>query len=392
VADRQSPNAPRDPTAAAAGGPAGSIGGRMVRSDPSLGVAREPFGSVHGQDVERYTLANGRGMRVQVLTYGGILQSIEVPDRDGRLANVTLGFASLPDYASRSPFFGALIGRYANRIAGGRFSLDGQTYSVPINDGPNSLHGGTAGFDKRVWTASVLDQPAAVGLQLRLHSPDGDQGYPGALDVLVTYTLDHQTNALRVDYQASADRATPINLTQHAYFNLAGEGAGSIEQHVLSLHASHYTPVDAALIPTGAIEPVAGTPFDFTSPRPIGERLRSGVAQLALARGYDHNFVIDRAAGEESALVLAARVDEPTSGRRLEVLTTEPGVQFYSGNFLDGTLSGPSGRLYRQTDGFTLETQHYPDAPNQPSFPSTILRPGQAWSSTTVFRFSTDRT
>jgi aldose 1-epimerase len=348
---------------------------------------REPFGDLRGQPVERYTLTGASGLRVRVLTYGGIIQSLEVPDRDGRLTNVTLGFASLSDYRERSPFFGALIGRFANRIARGRFTLDGHSYSLPINDGPNSLHGGSSGFDKRVWAATPIQRGASVGLTLTLTSPDGDQGYPGQLGVEVSYTLGSASHELRVDYRATTDRATPVNLTQHAYFNLAGEGTGSVEDHLLQLFASHYTPIDATLIPTGVIEPVRGTPLDFSSPLPIGQRLRSNFEQLRLARGYDHNFVIDRAGGQDGSLVLAARVEHPASGRRLEVLTTEPGVQLYVGNLLDGTLTGSGGNSYRQTDGFTLETQHFPDTPNQPAFPSAVLRPGEQLQSTTLFRF-----
>jgi aldose 1-epimerase len=324
---------------------------------------------------------------VRVLSYGGVIQSLEVPDRDGRLANVTLGFASLEAYVERSPFFGTLVGRFANRIARGRFTLDGQSYSLPVNDGPNSLHGGSDGFHTRIWSASAIEHGEAVGVRLALDSPDGDQGYPGHLAVEVTYTLG-PTNELRVDYRATTDRATPVNLTQHAYFNLAGEGSGTVEDHLLTLFASHYTPVDATLIPTGAIAPVRGTPLDFTTPRRIGERLRSDFEQLRLGRGYDHNFVIDRTGGQAGSLVLAARAEHPASGRRLEVLTTEPGIQLYAGNLLDGTLVGPSGNSYRQTDGFTLETQHFPDSPNQPAFPSAVLRPGEQFQSTTVFRFS----
>ena len=262
-------------------------------------------------------------------------------------------------------------------------------YEVPVNDGPNSLHGGLEGFDKRVWQASPL--PAsddAVGLKLSLFSPHGDQGYPGALSVEVTYTLGTE-HALRLDYRATADRPTVVNLTNHTYFNLAGEGSGSIEDHVLTLFADRYTPIDDALIPTGAIEPVAGTPLDFTSPTRIGARLRAGVDQLARAHGYDHNYVLDRQPIDGSSVRLAARVLDPTSGRVVEALTTEPGIQFYSANFLDGSLVGASGRIYRQGDAFTLETQHYPDAPNHPEFPSTELRPGEVFASTTVFRFST---
>ena len=342
-------------------------------------LSREPFGTLADLAVERYTLASARGVRVAILTYGGIIQSLEVPDRSGRLANVTLGFGSLDEYVAGSPFFGALIGRFANRIAHGQFTLDGVGYELPVNDGPNSLHGGTPGFDKRVWQATVVGDT----LNLTLHSPDGDQGYPGALDIQATYTL-ADDNALRIDYVATCDRATVLNLTNHAYFNLAGEGSGSVEDHLLTLFASRYTPIDATLIPSGPIEPVAGTPLDFTSPTPIGARLRDRFEQLVLARGYDHNWVLDR---RDAGLQLAAHVEHPESGRSLEVLTTEPGIQFYAGNLLDGSLAGTSGRVYRQTDGFTLETQHYPDSPNQPAFPSTVLRPGETFSSTTVLRF-----
>ncbi|HEY0581714.1 MAG TPA: aldose epimerase family protein [Chloroflexota bacterium] len=345
------------------------------------------FGSLRGDSVERYTLAN-TGMRVRILTYGGILQSIEVPDRAGHLANVSLGFATLDEYVRGSPFFGALIGRFANRIANGRFNLDGVTYEVPVNDGPNSLHGGLQGFDKRLWRASPVQGSDQVGLKLALFSPHGDQGYPGALSVEVIYTLTSD-NALRLDYRATTDRPTIVNLTNHTYFNLAGEGSGSIEDHVLTLFASRYTPIDDTLIPTGSIAPVAGTPMDFTTPTPIGARLRVGFDQLAHAHGYDHNYVLDRPPADGASLRLAGRVLDPTSGRVLEVLTTESAIQFYSGNFLDGSLIGTSGRSYRQADAFTLETQRYPDAPNHPEFPSTVLRPGEVFASTTVFQFST---
>jgi aldose 1-epimerase len=343
----------------------------------------EPFGSVGGRAVERYTLGSTDGLRVRVLTYGGIVQSIEAPDREGRMANLGLGFGTLDEYVASSPYFGALIGRFANRIANGRFSLDGVDYRLPINNGPNSLHGGTDGFDRQVWRAAPL---ADNILRLALHSPNGDQGYPGALSVQVTYTL--QGNALRLDYDATTDAPTVVNFTNHSYFNLAGEGSGSIEQHVLRLHAGSFTPIDANLIPTGSVEPVDGTPFDFRRPRPIGARLRESSDQLTYAQGYDHNFVLDSQAATSPRP--AARVVEPVSGRVLEVETTEPGVQFYTANFLDASLRGPSGRAYRQTDAFTLETQHFPDSPNQPQFPSTVLRPGQRFSSTTIFRFSTE--
>jgi aldose 1-epimerase len=342
-------------------------------------LEREPFGSVRGQGVERYTLADeGSGVRARILTYGGIIQSLEVPDRDGVIADITLGFPTVDGYL-HSPFFGSLVGRFANRIAGGRFTLDGVAYQLPINNQPNSLHGGPDAFDKRILEASE----SAGALSLRLHSPDGEQGYPGAMDVEVTYSLD--ANGLRIDYRATCDRATIVNLTNHAYFNLGGEGSGSVEDHLVTLFASRYTPVDATLIPTGPLETVHGTPLDFTTPTTIGARLRDSFEQLQLARGYDHNFVIDRA---DDSLVLAARVEHAPSGRVLEALTTEPGVQFYTGNLLNGTLHGSGGRGYRQTDGFTLETQHFPDSPNHAYFPSTVLRPGETFSSSTLFRFS----
>lgn len=344
-------------------------------------LSAEPFGDLNGQPVERYTLT-GEHARVRILTYGGIIQTIEVPDRDGQSTNVALGFADLAGYVGGNTFFGAVIGRFANRIAHGRFTLDGVTYQLPTNNGPNSLHGGTTGFDQRIWRAQATEQT----LQLTLTSPDGDQGYPGVLTAEVTYTLDG--HALRIEYRATTDRPTIVNFTNHSYFNLAGEGSGDVSNHVLTLHADRYTPIDATLIPTGAIEPVAGTPLDFRTPRAIGERIRDGFEQLVLAQGYDHNFVLNRSSPDDRGLMLAAVAEHRATGRVLEVLTTEPAVQLYTGNFLTGAQLGPSGRTYRQGDGFTLETQHYPDSPNQPGFPSTVLRPGDVFSSTTIFRFS----
>jgi aldose 1-epimerase len=344
-------------------------------------------GLADGTAVQRYTLDSGAGLVVRVLTYGGIIQSVEVPDRDGRPGNVALGFAGLDDYVrDNRPYFGALIGRYANRIADGRFELDGRAYRLPVNNPPNSLHGGTEGFDKRVWTATADDGDGAAGVELAYTSPDGEMGYPGTLAVRVRYSVT-PANELRIDYRATTDAPTVVNLTNHSYFNLAGEAAGGIEDHRLLLEADHYTPTDAASIPTGEVVPVGGTPFDFTSPRPIGERIDTDDEQLAFGRGYDHNYVLRRPAGER-ALVRAALVTDPASGRALEVLTTEPAVQLYSGNQLDGTLAGPGGAAYRPRAGFALETQHFPDSPNQPAFPSTVLRPGQMLASTTVYRFS----
>jgi aldose 1-epimerase len=351
-------------------------------------ITKASFGSLaDGTPVDIYTLTNSRGMEVKILTYGGILQSIKVPDRHGRLANVTLGFDNLADYVAKSPYFGCITGRYANRIAKGRFRLNGQTYQLPINNPPNSLHGGTVGFDKHVWAATPVRDRHSVGLVLRFTSPNGDQGYPGRLANKVTYTLTNR-NEIRMDYQArlvgNSNLKTIINLTNHAYWNLAGEGSSDIYGHKLTLKASHYTPVDPTLIPTGAIDPVAGTPMDFTRSTAIGARIRDGFGQLVIGRGYDHNWVLDR---HGSGLELAARVVEPKSGRVLEVITDQPGIQFYSGNFLDGTLVGTSGRMYRQGDGFALETQHYPDSPNHPNFPSTVLRPGEVYETTTIYKF-----
>ncbi len=305
--------------------------------------------------------------------------------RHGHNANVTLGFSSLDDYVAKSPYFGCLVGRYANRIANGKFTLDGVTYQLPINNAPNSLHGGTVGFDKHIWATTPFQHGADVGLVMRLTSADGDQDYPGELHTTVTYTLT-RTNAIRMDYRAFVlNKDTIINLTNHAYFNLAGEGSGSIEDHVLSINADRYTPVNDVLIPTG-IASVHGTPLDFTTPTAIGARLRDGHQQLVFGRGYDHNFVLNR--HDSTSLVLAARVHEPRSGRTLSVLTDQPGIQFYSGNFLDGTLVGTGGHMYRQGDGFALESQHFPDSPNHPDFPSTVLRVGDTYQTTTIYQFS----
>jgi aldose 1-epimerase len=351
-------------------------------------VTKEPFGSVNGKAVDMYTLTNSNGMEVKILTYGGIIQSVKVPDRHEHFENVTLGFDNLTDYVERSPYFGCITGRYANRIALGRFTLDGVTYQLPINNPPNSLHGGTVGFDKHVWAATVIQNNDGVGLKLTDTSPDGDQGYPGTLESEVVYLLTDR-NQIRMDYRATTDKATVVNLTNHAYWNLEGEGSGSIDDHVLKLNASNYTPVDPTLIPTGAIDPVAGTPMDFTRSTAIGDRIRDSFEQLVIGRGYDHNWVLDRHGPNDTSMIRAARVLEPDSGRVLEVFTTEPGIQFYSGNFLDGTLVGTSGRMYRQGDGFALETQHYPDSPNKPNFPSTVLRPGQVYKTSTIYQFST---
>jgi aldose 1-epimerase len=368
----------------------GAITSSAQTSGPSGGrptITKEPFGSVDGQGVDAYTLTNSHRMSVRILTYGGILQSINVPTGDGRTTNVALGFDNLNDYVKKSPYFGAIIGRYANRIAKGTFTLDGVTYHVPINNGPNSLHGGIKGFDKRIWQATPMQKDDSVGLKLTYTSKDGEEGYPGTLAVQVTYTLTND-NAIRIQYLASTDKPTVINLTNHTYFNLAGEGSGTVYDQVMKLNAGRFTPVDSTLIPTGEIATVKGTPLDFTRPTPIGQNIRVAGQQILYGQGYDFNWIIDRPSPGDHSLVLAARSSNPRTGLTLDTYTTEPGVQLYTGNFLDGTLVGTSGRTYRQGDAFTLETQHYPDSPNHPNFPSTVLRPGQQFDSTTVYKFS----
>jgi aldose 1-epimerase len=353
-------------------------------------ITKEAWGSTAGGlAVDRYTLTNN-GLRVRILTYGGILQMIETRDRHGKATNVVLGFNNLADYEAKSPYFGCITGRYANRIAKGQFTLDGVSYQLPINNPPNSLHGGTIGFDKHVWTATPLRSRDSVGLRLQFTSPDGDQGYPGELRATVTYTVTRD-HAIRMDYMATTSKPTIVNLTNHTYWNLAGEGSGTIDGQRLYLNAGRYTPVDPTLIPTGAIDPVAGTPMDFRHPTAIGARNRDGFGQLVIGRGYDHNWVLDRRDNTYTRLEVAARATDPSSGRQLTVLSTEPGIQFYGGNFLDGTLVGTSGRMYRQGDGFALETQHFPDSPNHANFPSTVLRPGQTYRTTTIYQLGVAR-
>ncbi|GIV60379.1 MAG: aldose 1-epimerase [Rhodothermaceae bacterium] len=351
------------------------------------GITRAAFGETRdGVPVEAFRLVNARGASMQVLTYGGIITALTLPDRDGRFADVVLGFDTLEDYLHDTAYMGALIGRYANRIAGGRFALDGHTYTLARNEGPHHLHGGPRGFNRAVWRARPFENARGVGLVLHHTSPHGDQGYPGTLQVRVTYTLTDD-NALCLDYFAETDAPTPVSLTQHLYFNLAGRG--SILEHELQLLADHFTPTDATQIPTGAIRPVSGTPFDFTVPTPIGRHIHAHDPQLRHGQGYDHFFVLRRngTAPEGDTMVPAARVYEPTSGRRMTVYTTAPGVQFYAGNRLDGRR-GKNGHPYLPRTGFCLETQHFPDAPNQPTFPPAIVQPGHPYRSRTVFAFS----
>jgi len=352
-------------------------------------IERHPYGTTQGgQPVEEYALTNAHGVDVRIITLGGIITALSVPDRHGRLANVALGLNSLRDYETINPYFGCITGRYANRIAGGRFTLDGQAYALAVNNGPNHLHGGRQGFDKRVWAAEPRSGAGEATLILRYVSPHGEENYPGRLEVEVTYTLS-DADALRIDYHAATDQPTIVNLTNHSYFNLAGNGMGVVAGHHVLLNADRYTPVTEALIPTGELAPVAGTPFDFRQPKCIEAGQRSLHPQIVYARGYDHNWVINRPDPDHGELVLAARVYEPGTGRIMEALTTEPGIQFYAGNFLEGTVPG-SGGLYRQGDGFALETQHFPDSPNQPTFPSTVLRPGEDYRTSTVYRFTVD--
>jgi aldose 1-epimerase len=334
-----------------------------------------------GKPVEVFTLTNAHGAEVRAITYGGIITSIKVPDRAGRMADIVLGFDSIEGYLKDHPFFGAIIGRYGNRIAKGQFVLDGRTITLAKNNGPNHLHGGMKGFDKVLWAAEPMKGQA--GVVFSRISPDGEEGYPGNLSVRVSYTLTDK-NELVVDYLGTTDKPTPVNLTQHSYFNLTGDGSSDILGHQLTINADRYTPVDDTLIPTGELAPVEGTPFDFRKATPIGARITGSDAQLLNGKGYDHNWVLNR---NGSGLQLAARVVEPKSGRTLEVRTEEPGLQFYSGNFLDGTITGKGGHVYKHRTGFCLETQHYPDSPNQPNFPSTILKPGQEYRTRTVFTF-----
>ncbi len=369
-----------------------------VMIEPS--IVEEPAGEVRGERVSRYRLDDGAGTTVTLLTYGGIVESLHVPGRDGERANVVLGFGTLAEYAALngapSPelpsgvgtYFGALVGRYANRIAGGCFALDGRAYELSRNDGTSSMHGGDIGFDQRVWSATTLQSGDGVGLRLEYDSPDGEMGFPGTLHAVATYLLE-PPGRLTLELSATADAPTVCNLSNHSYWNLGGESSGSALDHLLEVRAESFLPVDAELTPTGELRAVAGGPFDFRRATAVSARIREGDEQIVAGRGYDHCFVLDGGGSDEPAL--AATLYDPRSGRGVRVLTTQPGIQLYSGNFLDGTVRGSSGRLYRQGDGIALEPQHFPDSPNHPEFPSTIVRPGERYEETIVFELFCDR-
>ena len=350
-------------------------------------VTKAPFGTADGQSVDLYTLRNVHGVEAKITNYGGILVSLKVPDRNGKFDDVVLGFNDLDTYLKGHPYFGALIGRYGNRIAKGRFTLNGVEYKLAVNNGENTLHGGLKGFDKVVWTGKEMKTKAGPAVVLTYLSKDGEEGYPGNLNVRVVYTLTNNSE-LKIEYSATTDKDTVTNLTHHSYFNLAGEGNGDILNHLVSINGSRFLPTDAGSIPTGELRKVAGTPFDFLTAHAIGERINQDEEQLKLGNGYDHTWIIN---GRPGTLRLAASAYESTSGRTMQVWTTEPGVQFYTGNFLDGTLTGKSGKIYQRRFGFCFETQHYPDSPNHPAFPTTTLKKGATYKSTTIYRFGSKR-
>lgn len=359
--------------------------GAVMTISSYASITQRDFGATpEGDSVKLFTLSNAGGIEVEIMTLGATVVSLKTPDRDGRMADIVLGFDNVADYWNKSPYFGCVVGRVGNRIANGQFSIGGEVYQLAQNNGPNALHGGLKGFDKAVWKARVVSRGDEPAVKFSHVSPDGDEGYPGRLECSVTYTLTAD-NKLVLDYEAESDAVTPVNLTNHSYFNLRGQGNGDILDHVLSLNAPWYTPVNETLIPTGEILSVKGTPFDFTSPHVIGDRIDADHPQIEFGGGYDHNFVFHHPRG---VLSVAGQVYEPDTGREMTVFTTEPGVQFYAGNFLDGTLTGKDGKVYEYRYGFCLETQHFPDSPNQHHFPSAWLKPGETMTSQTVFAFS----
>jgi len=356
----------------------------MSLHTPTAAIIEKPFGTLaDGRGVDLYLLTNDNGMQASITTYGGIIVSLTAPDRNGVFADVVLGFDNLDDYLAGHPYLGAIIGRYANRIGKGTFTLDDQTYDLARNNNGNHLHGGVAGFDKALWSARPRSRPEGPQLRLTRVSADGEEGYPGRLDVTVDYTLTHE-NELRIDYRATTDKPTHVNLTNHSYFNLSGPGGGDILSHEMLVNADHFTPVDDGLIPTGEIREVEGTPMDFRTPHAIGTRIEDDDEQLQFGDGYDHNWILNKPDTDPS---FAARVFDPTTGRVMEVVTSEPGVQLYSGNFLDGSLTGKEGKAYGRRCALCLETQHFPDSPNRPEFPTTMLRPDDVYETTSIYRF-----
>ena len=363
-----------------------SLGGSLSSQGMRGTIRKQSFGkTVSGEQVDLFSLSNKRGMDVSITNCGATVVTLRVPDRAGKSADVVLGYDALAGYENGKSYFGATVGRYANRIAGGKFSIGGKTYTLPQNDGPNTLHGGIIGFNKKVWKVREIPSSDSAALEMTYLSADGEEGFPGNLSVKVVFTVPSDRNELKIEYSATTDRDTVLNLTNHSYFNLAGEGNGDILDHVLTLHAKQFTPVDKTLIPTGDLRDVAGTPLDFNIRTVIGKRINDDYEQLVVGKGYDHNWVLATGAGK--SLTIAAEAYDPKSGRRLEVATTEPGLQFYSGNFLDGS-KGKGGKAYPVRSAFCLETQHFPDSPNHPNFPSTVLKPGAVFHSETVFRFS----
>lgn len=358
--------------------------GCMTKGENST-VKRAAFGrATDGTQAEIFTLTNNNGLEARITNYGGIVVSLKVPDRNGRLDDVVLGYETLDDYVKNNPYFGCIVGRYGNRIGGAKFALNGKEYQLAANNGLNHLHGGKRGFDKVIWQATPEETSAGPALALHYISADGEEGYPGRLDCTVTYTLTHE-NELRIDYRATTDQDTVVNLTHHAYFNLAGAGSRDVLDHLVTIHADHFTPVDEGMIPTGELRPVKGTPFDFRQPAKIGARIEQDEQQIEYGGGYDHNWVLR---SQDGSLAYAAKVMEETTGRVMEVYTTEPGVQFYTGNFLDGTIIGKGGKVYQRRYGLCLETQHYPDSPNKPDFPSVVLQAGEQYETRTVYKFS----
>lgn len=350
-------------------------------------ITTKPFGTTStGEKVTQYTLTNDQGASVSIINYGGIVTSLKIPDRKGKYADVVLGFKTLDEYEKPGPYFGALIGRYGNRIANGEFTLDRKTYHLARNNNGQALHGGLKGFEKVIWNAAPIETKQGPSLKLTYVSKDGEEGYPGNLSVTATYTLTNR-NELKIVYRAKTDKATIVNLTHHSYFNLSGQGSGDILDHLVTIHANKYTPVDKVLIPTGKLASVKGTPFDFRKSTPIGARINEANEQLKNGKGYDHNWVADKLPGH---LGMIAKVEDPRSGRVMEVISTEPGVQFYSGNFLDGTIIGKGNKVYNFRNGFCFEPQHFPDSPNHKNFPSTVLRPGETYKNTIIYRFSTE--